>query len=57
MKVRTYIMTRYKDLKSKYELVQIKTDNYGYYHYSFKPKVVLIVNALEHQQIQKQKGV
>lgn len=53
MKVRTHILKRFVDLKKKIGLLAFQKDDDGYYRYSFNTKVVLVVNALEHEHIQK----
>lgn len=54
MKVRSHILLRFRELKSKKSLLNFKKDDEGHYCYSFNTKVVLVVNELEHNQIQKQ---
>lgn len=54
MKIRSHILIRFKDLKKAKGLLEYKKDNEGHFRYSFGSKVVLVVNALEHEHIQKQ---
>lgn len=54
MKIRSHILLRFKDLRKSRIFVDYKPDDKGCFRYSFSDKVVLVVNALEHEQIQKQ---
>lgn len=59
MKVRSHILLRFKELKASKGLLSFKPDDEGHFRYSFNSKVVLVVNAQEHEHIQKQlsKGI
>lgn len=54
MKLRSHILLRFKELKKSKGLLDFKADDEGHFRYSFNSKVVLVVNAQEHEHIQKQ---
>lgn len=54
MKIRSHILLRFKDLKKSKGLLEYKKNDDGHFEYSFNTKIVLVVNALEHEHIQQQ---
>lgn len=55
MKIRRHILKRYEDhIKAGRILGTANKDDDGHFRYSFNGKIVLVVNALEHEHLKKQ---